>query len=85
MSAHPTDALCSGSPGHLPRLVGFFLSLMAFAALIVAWCLLAIAAIVTASIRRFEAACMYFVGAGVAVGFAIITAIVLAPRFPASN
>jgi len=52
---------------------------MAFAALIVAWCLLAIAAIVTASIRRFEAACMYFVGAGVAVGFAIITAIVLAP------
>jgi hypothetical protein len=36
---------------------------------------LTIAAIMTAGIRRFETACMYFVAAGVAVGF---TAIVLA-------
>jgi hypothetical protein len=50
----------------------------AFVALIVAWSLLAIAAIVTASTRRFEHACIHFVTAGVAVGFAIITAIVLA-------
>ena len=53
--------------------------MMALAALIVAWCLLAFAAIVTAGIRRFEGACIYFVAAGVAVGFAIITAILLAP------
>jgi hypothetical protein len=52
---------------------------MALAALIVAWCLVAIAAIVTASIRRFEGACVYFVAAGAAVGFAIITAVLLAP------
>jgi hypothetical protein len=40
---------------------------------------LAVAAIVTASVRRFEGACTYFVAAVVVVGFAIITAIVLAP------
>jgi hypothetical protein len=48
-------------------------------ALIVIWCLLAIAAIVAASVRRFEGACMYFVAAGVAVGLAIVAAIMLAP------
>lgn len=52
---------------------------MALAALIVAWCLLAIAAIVVASTPRFEGRRMYFVAAGIAVGFAIIGAIVLAP------
>jgi hypothetical protein len=52
---------------------------MALAALIVAWCLLAAAAIVTASVRRFEGACTYFVAAVVVVGFAIITVIALAP------
>jgi len=49
------------------------------AALIVAWCLLAVAAIVAASVRRIEGACTYFVAAVVVVGFAIITAILLAP------
>jgi hypothetical protein len=56
-------------------LAGVFLSRL-MAALVVAWCL---AAIVTASVRRFEGACTYFVAAGVVVGFANITAIVLAP------
>jgi hypothetical protein len=40
---------------------------------------LAVAAIVTASLPRFEGVCTYFVAAVVVVGFAIITAIVLAP------
>jgi hypothetical protein len=52
---------------------------MALAALIVAWCLLVIAAIVTASVRRLEGACMYFVAASLAVGLAICVAIMLAP------
>jgi hypothetical protein len=51
----------------------------AVVALIASWCLLAVAAIVTASVRRFEGACIYFVAAGMAVGLAIAGAILLAP------
>jgi hypothetical protein len=51
----------------------------AVVALIATWCLLAVAAIVTASVRRFEGAGIYFVAAGVAVGLAIAGAILLAP------
>jgi hypothetical protein len=54
-------------------------TLKALIALVVTWCLLAVTAIVTASTRRFEGACMYFVAAGVAVGLAIVAGIVLAP------
>jgi hypothetical protein len=70
---------CMGTPAISPGWSGSSFQLMTLAALIVAWCLLAIAAIVTASTQRFEGACMYFVAAVVVVGFAIITAIVLAP------
>jgi len=48
-------------------------------ALVVAWCLLAVAAIVTASMRRFERVYLYFVAAAVVVGFAVVVAIMLAP------
>ena len=53
--------------------------MLALVTLVIAWCLLAVAAIVTANTRRFERACMYFVAAGVAVGWAMVAAIVLAP------
>jgi hypothetical protein len=51
------------------------LSLKAFIALVVTWCLLAVAAIVAASIRRFEGWYMHLVAAGLV----IVVAIALAP------
>jgi MFS superfamily sulfate permease-like transporter len=74
----PVRHPCVRSTGHPDCWPGSSSQVTAFVALIVAWSLLAIAAIVTASTRRFEHACIHFVTAGVAVGFAIITAIVLA-------
>jgi hypothetical protein len=74
----PVRHPCVRSTSHPDCWPGSSSQVTAFVALIVAWSLLAIAAIVTASIRRFEHACIHFVAAGVAVGFAIITAIVLA-------
>ena len=62
-----------------PTMAGSSLLVLALVTLVIAWCLLAVAAIVTANTRRFERACMYFVAAGVAVGLAIVAAIVLAP------
>jgi hypothetical protein len=73
----PTS-LCA-EPRSWPTMAGVFPQVTAVLALVVAWCLLAAAAIVTASLRRFEGACMYFMAAGVAVGFAIVTANLLAP------
>jgi hypothetical protein len=55
------------------------LSLKAFIALVVTWCLLAVAAIVAASIRRFEGWYMHLVTAAVLVGLVIVVAIALAP------
>ena len=55
------------------------LSLKAFIALVVTWCLLAVAAIVAASIRRFEGWYMHLVAAAVLVGLVIVVAIALAP------
>jgi hypothetical protein len=48
-------------------------------ALVIAWCLLGVAAIVAASVRRFERVYLYFVAAAVVVRLAIVTAILLAP------
>jgi hypothetical protein len=55
------------------------LSLKAFIALVVTWCLLAVAAIVAASIRRFEGWYMHLVAAAVLVGLVIVVATALAP------
>jgi hypothetical protein len=41
--------------------------------------LLAVAAIVTASVRRFESVYLYFVAAAVVVGLCVVAAIMLAP------
>ena len=55
------------------------LTLKAFIAFVVTWCLLAVAAIVAASIRRFEGWYMHLVAAAVLVGLVIVVAIALAP------
>jgi hypothetical protein len=54
-------------------------TLKAFIALVVTWCLLAVAAIVASSARRFEGLYLYFVAAAVFVGLAIVVAIAMAP------
>jgi hypothetical protein len=54
-------------------------TLKAFIALVVTWCLLAVAAIVAASTRRFEGLYMYLVAASLFVGLAIVVAIAMAP------
>jgi hypothetical protein len=54
-------------------------TLKAFIALVVTWCLLAVAAIVAASTRRFEGLYLYLVAASVFVGLAIVVAIAMAP------
>jgi hypothetical protein len=46
---------------------------------VVTWCLLAVAAIVAASIRRFEGWYMHLVAAAVLVGLVIVVATALAP------
>jgi len=53
------------------------LTLRAFIALVVTWCLLAVAAIVATSIQRFED--LYVLVAAVFVGLIIVAAIAMAP------
>jgi hypothetical protein len=55
------------------------LTLKAFTALVVTWCLLAVAAIVAASTRRFESWYMCLLVGAVLVGLVIIVAIALTP------
>ena len=55
------------------------LTLKAFIALVLTWCLLAVAAIVAASIQRFEKLYMYVLAAAVFVGLIIVAAIAMAP------
>src|SRR5215470_2222862 len=54
-------------------------TLKAFIALVVTWCLLAVAAVVAASTQRFEGLYMYLVAAAVLVGLVIVGAIAIAP------
>jgi hypothetical protein len=54
-------------------------TLKAFIALVVTWCLLAVAAVVAASTQRFEGLYMYLVAAAVLVGLVIVAAIAIAP------
>lgn len=55
------------------------LTLKAFIALVVTWCLLVVAAVVAASIQRFEGLYMYLVAAAVLIGLVIVAAIAMAP------
>jgi hypothetical protein len=55
------------------------LTLKAFTALVVTWCLLAGAAMVAASTRRFEGCYMYLLACTVLVGLVIVVAIALTP------
>jgi hypothetical protein len=50
-------------------------TLKAFIALVVTWCLLAVAAVVAASTQRFEGLYMYLVAAAVLVGLVIVPAL----------
>jgi hypothetical protein len=54
-------------------------TLKAFVALVVTWCLLALAAILAASTKRFERWYLYLVAAVVLVGLVITVAIALVP------
>ena len=54
-------------------------TLKAFIALVVTWCLLAVAAVVAASTQRFVGLYMYLVAAAVLVGLVIVAAIAIAP------
>jgi hypothetical protein len=54
-------------------------TLKAFIALVVTWCLLAVAAVVAANTQRFEGLYMYLVAAAVLVGLVIVAAIAMAP------
>jgi hypothetical protein len=72
--ARPLGALFRAIQG--PTLM---ITLKAFIALVVIWCLLAVAAIVAASIQRFEDLYMYVVAAAVFVGLIIVAAIAMAP------
>lgn len=74
-----SDIPVCGAPAIPDVWPGSSFQVTAVVALIATWCLLAVAAIVTASVRRFEGVCIYFVAAGVAVGLAIAGAILLAP------
>jgi hypothetical protein len=74
--------LCQATPLNLFRAVQdrtLILTLKAFIALVVTWCLLAVAAVVAASIQRFEGLYMYLVAAAVLIGLVIVTAIAMAP------
>ena len=78
----PAVANCASLPSNLFRAIQgrtLMLPLRAFIALVVTWCLLAVAAIVAASIQRFEDLYMYVVGAAVFVGLIIVAAIAMAP------
>ena len=62
-----------------PWLAGVCFQVTAVLTLAVASYLLAVAAIVTASVRRFESVYLYFVAAAVVVGLCVVAAIMLAP------
>jgi hypothetical protein len=62
-----------------PWLAGVSFQVTAVLTLAVASYLLAVAAIVTASVRRFESVYLYFVAAAVVVGLCVVAAIMLAP------
>jgi hypothetical protein len=69
-------------PSNLFRAIqgrALMLTLNTFIALVVIRCLLAVAAIVAASIQRFEDLYMYVVAAAVFVGLIIVAAIAMAP------
>jgi hypothetical protein len=73
--------LCQATPLNLFRAVQdrtLILTLKAFIALVVTWCLLAVA-VVAASIQRFEGLYMYLVAAAVLIGLVIVAAIAMAP------
>ena len=55
------------------------LTLKAFIALVVTGCLLAVAAVVAASTKRFEGSYLYLVAAAVLIGLVIVAAIAMAP------
>jgi CHASE2 domain-containing sensor protein len=78
----PAVANCANLPSNLFRAVQgrtLMFTLKAFIALVVTWCLLAVAAVVTASTERFEGLYMYLVAAAVFVGLVIVAAIAMAP------
>jgi hypothetical protein len=78
----PAVANCASLPSNLFRAVqGWTLmfTLKAFIALVVTWCLLAVAAVVAASTQRFEGLYMYLVAAAVLVGLVFVAAIAIAP------
>jgi flagellar biosynthesis protein FliR len=54
-------------------------TLKVFIALVLTWCLLAVAAVVAASTQRFEGLYMYLVAAAILVGLVIVAAIAMAP------
>jgi hypothetical protein len=66
----PSDTLCSGTPA-IPTIGRGFHSSDSRSRSAIAWCLLAVAAIVTASVRRFERVYLYFGAAAVVVGLAV--------------
>ena len=75
-------ANCASLPSYLFRAVQgrtLMFTLKAFIALVVTWCLLAVAAVVAASTQRFEGLYMYLVAAAVFVGLVIVAAIAIAP------
>ena len=63
----------------LARATYNMITLKAFIALVLTWCLLALAAILAASTHRFERWYMYLVAASVLVGLVIAVAIALVP------
>jgi hypothetical protein len=78
----PAVASCASLPSNLFRATQgrtLMLTLKAFIALVVTWCLLAVAAMVAASIQRFEDLYLYVVAAAVFVGLIIIAGIAMAP------
>jgi CHASE2 domain-containing sensor protein len=78
----PAVANCASLPSNLFRAVQgrtLMFTLKAFIALVVTWCLLAVAAVVAASTQRFEGLYMYLVAAAVLVGLVIVAAIAIAP------
>src|SRR5215831_14126194 len=75
-------ANCASLPSNLFRAVQgrtLMFTLKAFIALVVTWCLLAVAAVVASSTQRFEGLYMYLVAAAVLVGLVIVGAIAIAP------
>ena len=54
-------------------------TLKTFVALVVTWCLLAVATVVAASNQRFAGLYLYVVAAAVLVGLVIVAAIAMAP------